>query len=42
GITISTRSQKIAGLWTKSIMVLVIFLAMAAIWGTYWTTLIEK
>ena len=42
GITISTRSQKIAGLWTKSIMVLVLFLAMAAIWGTYWTTLIEK
>ena len=39
GITVTQASQKIALLCAKTLMVLIAFLGLAAIWGTYWINL---
>lgn len=42
GVTVSDRSQRLMGMVTRSLMWIVGFLGLAAIWGTYWTTLLQR
>ncbi len=42
GLTVTDRSQRIMGIVTRSLMWIVGFLGLVAIWGTYWTTLLQR